>query len=283
MRPPRATTLEQSQGTGSDRSVDVRPLVALVIVACRAALPTFRFLWRHRRYHGPAAGVCWPTMAGIGAGIGKAASTVNEHVRMLELAGLVTLLVAGGQDRPNIYLMRGYDRPTDEALAAELAVAWGLDPADAPAILADRLDVTAHRTVRRKHRPSDRHRRTVDQRVERRHEKARRAATTRPLTPRKSAQGRPRKSACNPATRGHLSTRDAKAPPRWVVSTASPPPPWTNEEKRRWRERTRTDQVVTTGMYGRFKPSRGFDRVGALRALRAAPDGAGTERKGRAP
>jgi len=278
-----ATNIGQVRPIGNDRA-DVRPLHRLIEAQCPAARKTFDHLWSKRRWHGPGAGVCWPTMAGTGYAIGrKAPSTINEHIRMLELVEVVTLLVAGGQDRPNIYLMRGYDRPTDEALAAELAAAWNLDPAEAPGILAAALDVTAHRAARRRHRPTDRQRRTLHQRIERRREKAARAAASRPLTPRKSAQGRPRKSACNPATRGQVSTRDAKAPPRWVVSTASPPPPWTNEEKRRWRERTRTDQVVTTGMYGRFKPSRGFDRVGALRALRAAPDGAGTERKGRAP
>lgn len=251
--------------------VKVDPFIRQCRRVCPVAERAFRVFWKHRRYRGPAAGVTWVTMEGVGSRIGRKAGTVNEHVRLMEGARLLTLLVAGGENRPNIYLMPGHARPTDDALAVELAIAWGVDPLDAPGVLAAALATTAHRRHRRRLHPSERMLRTGPARIEHRRHKVELAGDNPPVTPRKSAQGRPPKSACNPVSPGTSSTRATSAPPRWVVSTATAPPPWTDAERAAWRKRTATPSITRRGMFGALDlaahPRRTWDRATAMVAL----------------
>lgn len=248
---------------------DLRPLIAVCRRECPKAEYTLRLMWRSRRYRGPVAGTCWPTMAGMAHRLGRAPSTVCEHIRLLEAAGLVTVLAAGGQERPNLYLLRGYARPNDDALAVELCDAWRLDARDAPGVLDVALATTAHRFHRRRSHPTPRMVRTCAARIEHRRQSGPQPGDSGPLRPRKSAQGRARKSACNPALPGHVSTRDANAPPRWVVDPSPPRPAWTDADRRRWRERTATDRTITRGTYGRLSAGLStWDRGAALVALR---------------
>jgi len=219
---PRLANPVKTERTEADRKM-TRPPERINQLArwckreCPAALPTLQVLWACRRYHGPLRGVCWPTMGHIAYRIGRSRGTVAEHVRLLEAAGLVQVLVAGCRDRPNLYLLWGFTRPSDDDLADELVTAWRLEPGEAEGILETAQTITKARVHRRRQHPTARWVRTCRDRGGRT-ESTLHAGGSPPLRPGSSAQARPRPSAHNPAMPGYSSTRGT---PCWQAAPST--------------------------------------------------------------
>lgn len=232
---------------------------------CKAALPTLTVLWQHRRYYGKrGAGLVWVSMAGIAELTGKSAGTVAEHVRMLEQCHLLTRVVAGGQNRNNLYLLRGFERPPDDDLAAELVQMWGITLEDAHAELVPAVKLAESRAAQRRFHPSPRQARTCQARIERRGDRAASPGDKPPLRPAKSAQLHPRKSAWN--------VPSGRSTPTWSDNRPIPVQeallPWSDAERAQW----------VTRQGGRPRPvhapqrAQGWDRRAALVALRRESD-----------